>query len=178
MHLKPLDLLVAIQLAIAEQPPSGYEELGKAVGLSASEAHKAVRRGVAAGLLRIGANRADKPSANTQTLLSFLKHGAPHAFFATPGRVVRGVPTAHSAAPLNQLVQSDGDLPFVWPAPEGTTRGRAIEPLYRTVPSLVATNPKLCEALALVDALRCGRARERDLAYQELEKRLHDAEPD
>ena len=45
-------------------------------------------------------------------------------------------------------------------------------PLYRTVPAAALRDPILYELLALVDALRDGRARERQLAAQELIARL------
>jgi hypothetical protein len=73
------------------------------------------------------------------------------------------------------LLQQDGELPLVWPDAEGTVRRQAIEPLYRTVPEVARRNPKLYELLALVDALRCGGARERKLAMTELQNRIEDA---
>jgi hypothetical protein len=61
----------------------------------------------------------------------------------------------------------------VWPsATKDRTRGRMLAPLYRTVPLAVAEDPALHEYLALVDALRAGRARERALAKEELARRL------
>lgn len=97
-----------------------------------------------------------------------------YAFFAVPGKVVRGMPTGYSAPPLDRLILGGGELPLVWPDPEGTERGQAIEPFYKTVPSVARRNPRLYELLALVDALRCGGARERKLAMAELERRILD----
>lgn len=88
--------------------------------------------------------------------------------------MVRGVPTAHSAPPLDAHFRQGAELPLVWPDAEGTHRGQAVEPLYTTVPAVARCNPRLHELLALVDALRCGGARERELALQELERRILD----
>jgi hypothetical protein len=88
---------------------------------------------------------------------------------------MRGMPTARSAPPLNELLASDEDTRFVWPDPEGASRGQSIEPLYETVPATARKNPVLYELLALVDALRCGGARERKLAMTELTRRIRDA---
>jgi hypothetical protein len=44
--------------------------------------------------------------------------------------------------------------------------------LYQSVPQAVANDQKLYELLALVDAIRDGRARERNLAISELTRRL------
>jgi len=177
MPLKALDVLVI--LAIASAPAAAesrtYAELAEAVGLSASETHQAVRRAVSAGLLLPGRTRMEKPRPRVRALIEFLEHGVPHAFFAAPGRVARGIPTAHSASPLREQIQSGDELPLVWPDPKGTVRGRALEPLHRSAPAAALRNPKLYELLALVDALRCGSARERTIASRELRERLEHA---
>ena len=51
-------------------------------------------------------------------------------------------------------------------------RGIEIKPLYKTVPEAAKQDPQLYARLALVDALRDGRARERKLAEEELIKTL------
>ena len=50
--------------------------------------------------------------------------------------------------------------------------GYSISPLYKSVPKAVADDQALYEMLALVDAIRDGRARERELAVKELAGRL------
>lgn len=172
MPLKSLDLVFALELASAGERSRTYAELGKATGLSASEANQSARRGVLAGLLSPGKSKFDKPRIRTQALLKFLERGVPYAFFAAPGRVVRGVPTAHSAPPLARQISAGEELAFVWPSADGTVRGRAIDPLHPSAPHLATTNPRLYELLTLVDALRVGDARERKLALKELAARL------
>ena len=51
----------------------------------------------------------------------------------------------------------------------------AFSPLYRTAPIAALRDPAFYEYLALADALRDGRARERKLAEGELHKRLGNA---
>lgn len=46
------------------------------------------------------------------------------------------------------------------------------EPLHKTVPEAAAKDPVLYELLALIDGLRDGRARERQIAERELGTRL------
>ncbi|HLY95055.1 MAG TPA: hypothetical protein VKP14_09435, partial [Gaiellaceae bacterium] len=87
------------------------------------------------------------------------------------GGMTRGLPTAHSAPPLRDQFASS-EVPTVWPDPEGTVRGEELEPLYRCVPQAARADAKLYEYLALVDAIRAGRARERELAVKELRSRL------
>jgi len=50
----------------------------------------------------------------------------------------------------------------VWPWPDGDTRGIALEPLDKTAPIAALRDPVLYEFLALVDAIRDGRARAQD----------------
>jgi len=146
-----------------------YAQLSKELGMSASEVHAAVRRSTAAGLL-------DEKTLSVlrKPLGDYLLHGVRYAFPAKRGPVVRGVPTAHAAPPLSSQISAD-DLPPVWAAPEGGTRGYALDPLYKSVPYAARLDSQLYELLSLVDAIRLGRARERRLAEAELRKRLeHD----
>jgi len=159
-------------LATREEPEWTYAQLAEAVGLSLSEANGAVDRALQAGLLAPPLGPRCKPRVNRAALLDFLTHGARHSFFASPGRIVRGMPTAHGAPPLDALVQSGDEPLLVWPDPQGEHRGQSIEPLYPSVPEAARKNSSLYELLALTDALRCGRSRERELAAQELAKRL------
>jgi hypothetical protein len=63
-------------------------------------------------------------------------------------------------------------MPPVWPYPEGPVRGIAFAPLHKNVPQAALADARLYELLALSDALREGRARERKLAAAELERRI------
>ena len=83
------------------------------------------------------------------------------------------MPTAISAPPLAEKFLVGEDDRMVWPSSRpGAVRGRRVEPLYRSAPEAAAKDPVLYELLALVDAIRVGRARERAIAGQELERRL------
>ena len=91
-------------------------------------------------------------------------------FPAKPGAVVRGIPTAHSTAPLNKEISSGED--YVWPFAKGNVRGHGITPLYATVPQAALDDEQLHVLLALADALRVGKAREKKIALQELNSRI------
>ena len=95
-----------------------------------------------------------------------------YAFPATRGGVTRGVPTSYAATPLSRLIVASADLPPVWPHSEGSVRGVSLEPLYRSAPAAALRDPALYELLALIDAIRDGRARERKLAEEELSTRI------
>lgn len=162
-QLKPLDVVVALRLADAAG--ATYEELARALGVSPSMAHGSVRRLRHAGLVR-----PDSRAVNRLALLEFLEHGVRYAFPARPGSTVRGVPTAHAAPPLADRIVAEDAL--VWPAATGAVRGRAVVPLYPRAVELPERSPGLYESVALVDAIRVGRARERRLAVDQLRRRL------
>ena len=61
---------------------------------------------------------------------------------------------------------------MVWPSLAGTVRGASVTPLYAAAPATAVNNPALYELLALVDAVRLGRARERTRAKQLLRERI------
>jgi hypothetical protein len=56
----------------------------------------------------------------------------------------------------------------VWPDPEGEIQGLAVKPLYSSAPRAAKKNEKLYALLAAVDALRIGRAREREAAEKKI----------
>lgn len=64
------------------------------------------------------------------------------------------------------------EAPPVWPYSEGNVRGYAFSPLYSSVPKAAAVDIALYEMLALVDAIRDGRAREAGMAATEIQARL------
>lgn len=170
MELKPQDLLVLLK--VAAHPPQRwtYAALGESLAMSASETHASVKRAVAAGLAVAPARGEWQPIR--PNLLEFVLHGARYVWPATVGPVKRGVPTAFGAEPLvSQLAALPGEAP-VWAHPEGKAKGPTLSPLYRTAPQAALTDPSLHRLLALLDALRTGRARERSMAAKLMEAEL------
>jgi hypothetical protein len=137
--------------------------------MSPSEIHAAIKRLQQARLLH-GPELLEKP--NISALEEFLLHGVKYAFPAKHGQITRGVPTSFAVSPLKDEIASGDELPPVWPWPQGETRGIALEPLYKSAPAAALRDPVLYELLALVDAIRDGRARERKIAEKELISRL------
>ena len=168
--LKPQDVLVLLKMAASKERPWRLVDLAQELGLSLSEVSQGLERAKRAHLLDSSKKNIVWPS-----LLEFLLHGLKYVYPAEPGAMCRGVPTAHSALPLSKEIVSEANEQYVWPSGEGTVRGQAIEPLYKSVPHAVSKDPQLHQLLALVDALRVGRARERQIAGDELKRRLHAA---
>ncbi len=166
MFTKPQDVVVALKLCLNETSRS-YAELADALGMSASEVHAAVRRLGEARLVD-----SETREMRRDAFRNFLVHGVPYAFPARPKEVTRGMPTAWAAPAMAGKFSPSEQIPPVWPDPEGTVQGASVEPLYRSVPGAARRDPALYDLLALVDALRIGRARERSLAEKEIAQRL------
>jgi hypothetical protein len=164
--MKPQDLLVALKLLSAVEGERTFPRLAAALGMSASEVHAAVKRAVACGLVD-GATRTVRKSS----LLEFLVHGLRYVYPPEWRGVTRGIPTSHAAPPLLGRFVVD-ELPPVWPHPQGTSRGEGLVPLYKSVPDAALQDLKLYEWLALADAVRSGKARERRMAADEMKRRL------
>ena len=139
--------------------------MAEALCMSQSEVSESVARSKYAGLLEPQGKKVMKLA-----LMEFLQYGIRYVFPQKPGPVVRGIPTSHSASPLKDEINSTED--FVWPYAKGTVRGHSIVPLYISVPEAALKDAALYELLVLVDALRVGRAREKELAIKELKKHL------
>jgi hypothetical protein len=164
--LKPQDILLLLKIVSIEEENWNQKPMALALGMSQSEVSESVARSKYAGLLSTNGKEVMRLS-----LLEFLQYGLRYVFPQKPGPVVRGVPTSHSAAPLNKIIQSTEH--YVWPYGKGTVRGHSIVPLYNSVPEAALKDDKLHELLALVDALRVGRAREKNIAIAELKKRFN-----
>jgi hypothetical protein len=166
--LLPQDVVVVLKLVGAQKHRPTYAQLAGDLFMSPSEVHASVRRARAAKLL-LGPELGDKP--NLQALEEFLIHGLRYAFPAEKGAMTRGLPTAHAAEPLKRKLTQEEPGP-VWPYEKGPTRGYAFSPLHKKAPEAALKDQNLYELLALVDAIREGAARERDLAKRELLSRL------
>jgi DNA-binding Lrp family transcriptional regulator len=166
MLTKPQDIVVALKITLGDGFGS-YSELGHALGMSASEVHAGVRRLVEARLLDPETKR-----VRGEALRNFLVHGVPYAFPASPKEVTRGMPTAWAAPAMAGKFSTSDQLPPVWPDPNGKVQGVAVQPLYPSVPGAAGRDPALYDLLALVDALRIGRARERGIAEKEITESL------
>ena len=170
MELKPQDLVVLYKQVAQAGRSWTYASLGEALQMSASQVHRSVKRCTASGLA-LEKGRGEWEAVRT-ALHEFAVHGVRYAFPAALGPVRRGIPTAFGAPPLSvDIASAPGEAP-VWPSSEGTAKGPGVAPLSANAPHAALADPGLYELLALQDALRIGRARERALAAKHLKQRL------
>jgi len=165
------DLVVALKLVGLRDVPWAYGSLAAAIAMSPSQVHTSVRR-----LERCDLFNASRKETSNRNLLELLAHGVRFVFPGVVGPLGRGVATASSASPLDRLLPSGGER-FVWASKVGENVGHTVDPLVARVPEMVVADPGLHELLALVDAVRIGKARigkarERAVAVTQLELRL------
>ena len=164
-NMSPQDIVVLLKIIASDHELWVQIPMAQKLGLAQSEMSRSIARSKYAGLLDDSGRKVRRLA-----LMEFIQYGIPYAFPQRPGSVVRGVPTSHSAQPLKDQIKSQED--FVWPYSKGSHRGHSIAPLYKTVPEVVINDPVLHEYLALVDAIRIGNVREKNIAISELKNRI------
>jgi predicted transcriptional regulator len=163
--MRPHDVVVLLKIIAKGKQAWLNKDLANELHISQSEISESLNRSKLAGLIS-----ADKKNVASMALLDFLSYGLRYVYPEQPSSLVRGIPTSHSAPPLNSTIQSEQN--YVWPYAKGEERGFSVRPLHPNVPKACLEDTKLYELLALTDALRLGRVRERNLAIEELEKRI------
>jgi hypothetical protein len=161
--LRPQDVVVCLKLAISPYRRFTLSELAKEVVLSVGEIHLSLRR------LRTSALVAATDGAHTalkSNTLEFVLHGVRYAFPAKIGPMSQGVPTGLAATSSRSAIVESDEALLVWPDIHGEHRGQAITPLYPGVSAAARLDPALHAALGAVDAIRAGRAREREIASE------------
>ncbi len=169
MQLKPQDILIIIKILIRIKQnllPWSYSDLANQLFMSPSEVHAGVKRATESRLI----DRNKKPI--NRALEEFLIHGVKYVFPAMHGGISRGIPTSYAGPPLKNLFTFKDTLIPVWPHPEGDVNGIELKPLYKSVPDASVRDKSLYEYFVLIDAIRNGRTRERNIAIEELSKRL------
>lgn len=169
--LRSQDILVVLKIAVWDQDGNWtFDSIAHQLGLSTSAVHRSVGRAERAGLYDRSRRKVDRAA-----LIELLRHGLRFFFPAEWAGEARGIPTAWAAAPLAAEISQSGKNPPVWSDPNGRVRGIALEPIDPRVPNAAFGDPRLAELLALVDAIRIGNARERDLATKHLKALLKEA---
>ena len=156
--LKPLDVVVLCALiARHEARILSQAELARRLNISQASVHRALKQLEASRLWR-PADRAVNLLAARELLLYAVRHVYPPEL----GAPVRGVPSV-VVGQLESVLELSV-VPFVWAYEAGLAFGPSLAPLHACVPAAAVKDRSLHELLALVDALRVGRVRERTAA--------------
>jgi hypothetical protein len=169
LTLKPQDLVVAAKVAVNRNRDFVLATLADELGMAPSVVHGSIKRAEQARLL---SRSGGSVRAIRGALKEFLIHGAKYAFPASLGPTGRGTPTSVGAPALQAYFDTTKVLPPVWPNANGEAWGPTVVPLHSAVPAAAGRDSDLYDMLALLDAIRLGAARERELAVQAIDEKL------
>lgn len=171
--LKSQDCVILLKLLANPQVVWSQRQLADSLCISLAEINASLKRLVESGLLR-----KDKSSKRFFPIVAaaeeFLIAGIKYLVPGKLGEYTRGIPTA-VGAPLfkNKIALGDDPIP-VWPNAAESCRGVALNPIHPCVTKALQGTPDSAfyELLVLVDSIRIGRPRERNMAIQLLRERL------
>ncbi|MGE8111883.1 hypothetical protein [Pseudomonas sp. NPDC086566] len=154
-------------------PPYAYtaRALELQTGISKTQINLSLKHCIDIGLAKTD-RKTGAPRANTKALLEFIVYGLKYVFPARAGELTRGIATGFGAPVLDKSLISSGEHVPVWPYARGNTMGTKVEPLFKSAADAARRDPEMYALLALVDAIRLGQPRERNLAADMLQDRL------
>jgi hypothetical protein len=145
-------------------PPSkltlSQKALSTELGISPAEMSGIILRCKGLGLLN--------PDFTVQwhPFLKLLENGLRYFLPALAGKDCLGVPTAWGNPTVAKILRGPATRIPVWASDTGEVHGPSVTPLFRSVPFIATHHPKLYAALAAVDLLRLGGARETEVALE------------
>lgn len=167
--MKSQDIVILLKIIALDKQEWKIADIAENLQISSSTVSQALERNKFARLIDSSKKKVQKTN-----FLDFLEYGIKYVFPVVPSSVKVGIPTAHSAPPLSDKVVANDEV-YVWAVNKrsgGVVKGESIEPLHECVIHAIKNDTKLYEMLALVDAIRVGKAREHHIAIEELKKRI------
>lgn len=163
--MRPQDIAILLKIVMLGKKEWQYQDLARSLCISGAEVNASLNRSKLAGLIDHNRKRVNK-----QSLYEFLQHGIQYVFPIQPGAISKGIPTAHSHPDIKEQIVSESI--FIWPDINGTAIGQTIEPLFSTQIRAIKEDPELYAVLSLIEILRVGKNREKNIALQQLKKVL------
>lgn len=165
--MRPTDLYVLLGVIASRGRASSLRDLASRLGVDHTVIHRALKNAEGAGLYRAADRRVNLASFEDLAI-----HAARFIAPAPLGGLTRGVPAAWAAKPMSGLISESGaDPPPVWPSAQGPKRGQELAPLHRAAVKAIK-DERVARLLSIVDSLRAGDARVRDVAAKALSKEL------
>lgn len=176
MAIKPQDIVVLCKLIAYKKAKKEWSQnsVASELCLSPSQINLALKRLVTAGLMT-PYHAPQKPQPIIQACIELFIHAIKYMFPAKLGEIARGIRTSYAAPSFKGEIFLGREALFpVWPYGQGEERGIALKPLYSNVPEAVIKypDPLFYDILTLIDAIRSGRAREKQIAIQKLSATL------
>jgi len=157
--IKPQDILLLLKMI--SSPNLKQKELAQAIFISQTEVSHGLKRLEHTGLI------GSSGQIQLEAVCEFLIHGMKYIFPAETGAMTVGLPTAY-ANPKFKFVKYKIEDIYVWPHPKLGKKGIALLPIYPSVAEACAKDELLYEMMSLLEMIRIGRAREKNIAAKEL----------
>jgi DNA-binding transcriptional MocR family regulator len=170
--LSPADIYVLTGVISSDQDSRTLRDLAATLQVDHTLVHRALKRAENAGLYRATTKQVNLASFEELTI-----HAARFIAPAHLGGLARGVPAAWAAEPISTAIhQADSEPPPVWPDALGAVRGQALEPVHPAAIQASQDAPELARLLSIIDSLRAGDLRVREVAATVLRDTLRRAE--
>lgn len=181
--LKPQDVVILLKILSltarskgASYAPLSQNKLAVHLCMSVSEVNAGIKRLTLSKILG-PIYRDGKPifMPIKAACIELLVYGVKYFIPVELGSYTPGIPTSYAAPLFKKYILLGNDPIPVWPSADGNVHGLALEPLYRSVPNSVVQYPDqiFYELLVLVDAIRFGRTRERNIAINLLKEKIN-----
>lgn len=163
--LKPQDIVLMMKLLPGAHLPQ--KELAEQLQISQAE--------ISHGLKRLKASQLINSSGKIikESSLEFMVHAVKYMCPPQLGSPAIGIPTSF-AHPEFKFVKYNANEIYVWPHPEGKTKGIALQPIYPTLPQACLEDKNLYKLASLVEMIRSGRARERKIGEEKIRELIED----
>jgi hypothetical protein len=162
--LSPTDIYVLAGVLAGPGGKATLRELALDLHVDHTLVHRSLKRAEEAGLYN-----KDSKQVNRANFEELMIHAARFIAPAPLGQITRGVPAAWAAEPISRRVRQGGEEPPpVWPDVDGNVRGQAMKPLHPAALRGSQDSPALADLLSMIDSLRAGDARVRQVAAEEL----------
>lgn len=162
--MRPHDLAILLKVATIDKDWMN-KDLAEMLKISQAEVGYSLNRSAVAGLIDH-----TKRKVMRNALLEFIQYGLPYVFPTQRGAMAKGVPTAYSAPVMSSQIV--GSETVVWPHAKGNARGESISPLYPNAVDAALQDQKMYDLLALIDVIRIGKVRERQIAMEILKSQI------
>ena len=165
--LQAVDCVILFKLLAQKDKALTHRDLAEKLFLSRATISVGLRRLLQSGLVR-SELETNKLIPVMATAEEFIIHGLKYVFPSEVGKFTKGIATGIAAPVFEGKLVLGKDPIFVWPYEHGKVKGLAFVPLSPSVPKAVASSEdrKFYDLLALVDVMRQGRARERNIAVE------------
>jgi len=152
------------------RPNLAQAELAKQIGSNPSQVTRAIQALLKANLIYPMEGKLVANFYGWEKILLAIEY----LFPVSVGGIVVGMPTSYGAPPISNEINPGSDPIPVWPCAKGGVRGLCVEPLYSDMPKALIEYPDedFYTLLVLIDALRIGRSREKELGKKYILEKL------